>query len=732
MGLAMKLLARGLLAVGLLHAAFVGTQPVGAQAPPEDSAGDGKGSLRRECFDLSLQLIRAEALAEELRAEEVLLRPDEAVGIDSTSKPLSARAELWEQAFDRSSVAGVATGSLLADFLQTARKDEEAAVRAWHEATERSLAFYDKEVPAAEEQVGRSWTSPRKTGEGRTIWGLLTFLSVGAVTAGLLLTLHEARDRIRWRLRALGSRPSLIVLALASAVLACGSAHDSSSQAVTLNPDLLGRLGQGLAGLTGRRDELRRELAATEQANSAASERLRHVMESLRYSRVTYGLQADNPKQKQTIDRVLAAAEHMQEQFRAIRVSARSSARIAAAVEQLNEGLASDRDRLALFIAENRETGRRESLAKLTCSGVSIVAIVVPLTVVRRIRRRRLNEESRMCPRCLKKDTLQIEDAASAEPVDHRQPKARLAVCESCEYDIRENYIREHRLCFPTVGIRYSGKTHWLLILYDKIKKANVMVESKIKKIPSREDARFDQMVEEVLYNRGRTSATVYGLPYPLTFHVNDNDPLGKSRTMVNMFDFAGDLTQFRIDGETQQNEFRRRALLCEGFTLFLDPTQVSREARTSIEAQIRALAEFVEEMHAMRGIPMEKPIDLPIAVCVSKIDLLVNQNPMGTQAVPFVAKLRETMGLTPNLRLVHERSQLTAMALPQMFPGWNIERELSENFGGRYMFFPSSSVGLEEHELGVDNFSDRSLAPFGSLEPLLWLLHMHGYCVMR
>lgn len=89
-------------------------------------------------------------------------------------------------------------------------------------------------------------------------------------------------------------------------------------------------------------------------------------------------------------------------------------------------------------------------------------------------------------------------------------------------------------------------------------------------------------------------------------------------------------------------------------------------------------------------------------------------------------------MGLTPNLRLVHERSQLTAMALPQMFPGWNVERELSENFGGRYMFFPSSSVGLEEHELGVDDFSDRSLAPFGSLEPLLWLLHMHGYCVMR
>jgi hypothetical protein len=66
------------------------------------------------------------------------------------------------------------------------------------------------------------------------------------------------------------------------------------------------------------------------------------------------------------------------------------------------------------------------------------------------------------------------------------------------------------------------------------------------------------------------------------------------------------------------------------------------------------------------------------------------------------------------------------------MFPGWNVERALRESFGGRYMFFPMSAVGLEGAELGVEDLSRRTIAPCGMIEPLLWLLHMHGYCVLH
>jgi hypothetical protein len=190
-------------------------------------------------------------------------------------------------------------------------------------------------------------------------------------------------------------------------------------------------------------------------------------------------------------------------------------------------------------------------------------------------------------------------------------------------------------------------------------------------------------------------------------------------------------LDQFTIEGDADANEFRRRALLSEGFALFLDPAQVMRTTTDSIDSQIRCLQQFTEELHAMCGIPSEQPIDLPIAVCVSKIDLLVSHNPLGTEAVSLIRELRETMGGTPSLKLIEQRSQLIARALPRIFPGWGVERDLRESFGGRYMFFPMSAVGLEESELGIDDLAERQVTPFGTLEPLLWLLHMHGYRVL-
>ena len=39
--------------------------------------------------------------------------------------------------------------------------------------------------------------------------------------------------------------------------------------------------------------------------------------------------------------------------------------------------------------------------------------------------------------------------------------------------------------------------------------------------------------------------------------------------------------------------------------------------------------------------------------------------------------------------------------------------------------------VGLEESELGVTSLANRTIAPFGVVEPILWLLHMHGYCML-
>ena len=43
-------------------------------------------------------------------------------------------------------------------------------------------------------------------------------------------------------------------------------------------------------------------------------------------------------------------------------------------------------------------------------------------------------------------------------------------------------------------------------------------------------------------------------------------------------------------------------------------------------------------------------------------------------------------------------------------------------------MFFPMTPVGLDRP--GETNLASRIIAPVGTLEPLLWLLHMNGYRV--
>jgi hypothetical protein len=81
-------------------------------------------------------------------------------------------------------------------------------------------------------------------------------------------------------------------------------------------------------------------------------------------------------------------------------------------------------------------------------------------------------------------------------------------------------------------------------------------------------------------------------------------------------------------------------------------------------------------------------------------------------------------------LEVIQSRSDLVEEMLPLMFTGADIRRIVEGYFGKQVMFFPMSSVGLFEHELGIKDLSRRTIAPYGVAEPLIWLLHMHGYCV--
>ena len=489
---------------------------------------------------------------------------------------------------------------------------------------------------------------------------------------------------------------------LAAACGAWAAPPDGAAGAAT-TADKSGSRGTLAETLQVERDTLKHRLEDQQQANAAARDDLEEALRGFRHARAAFALRPETEKEKKHVAEAEARAEKIQKSFRELRISARITAGALKEAEQTEKELASEQSGLDGFVVGTRETAFRQGLIRIGASLLFILGAVVPFSLVRRRRRRERIEQSRKCPRCLNKDTLEFVTPTSDREFDEGQTMFRLKECNYCRYEIRENYIDENRLCFPTVGIRSSGKTHWLLMLYDQIKNSNIPVASAIRKIPSREDQRFDELVQRLLYAGGHLDPTVYGLPHPLTFHVNDADRHGANKSMVNLFDYSGEMRRFEIDTD----EFRRRALLCEGFTLFLDPTQASEGIAGLIASQIDCLSKFAEEMHAIRGLPAEVP-DRPADRRLRFQDRSAGEQELdehpGHSAGHRAARDDDQKGQP----LAHPRAlQLCAMAMTQMFPGWNVERSLRENFGGRYMFFPMSAVGLEEAELGVEDLSE-------------------------
>jgi hypothetical protein len=166
---------------------------------------------------------------------------------------------------------------------------------------------------------------------------------------------------------------------------------------------------------------------------------------------------------------------------------------------------------------------------------------------------------------------------------------------------------------------------------------------------------------------------------------------------------------------------------------LFLDPTQVQGlGGRYHLDAQIQALAAFHEEMREMRGLDVGTVIRVPVAVCISKLDLLTRYSPLSGGARKWLRSVRTSLARPVTLAEIRHRSELCEQVLPLLFPGWKLVRALEDNFGASFMFFPMTPVGLEEDELGVEDLAQRTFAPVGILEPILWLLYMHGFCVFQ
>lgn len=103
-------------------------------------------------------------------------------------------------------------------------------------------------------------------------------------------------------------------------------------------------------------------------------------------------------------------------------------------------------------------------------------------------------------------------------------------------------------------------------------------------------------------------------------------------------------------------------------------------------------------------------------------------------QVTGFFEKLRKTDpgDHAPTLKTVSARSDALQALWEDIWPGWKIATLVKDEFRGPHQFFPLTPIGLEhgndtESELGKADLRKRTLAPFGLLEPLLWLMYVNG-----
>jgi hypothetical protein len=554
----------------------------------------------------------------------------------------------------------------------------------------------------------------------RWLWVCGTF----AMAMLIALYAHDRRHQFRRLLWVRKTRFAIVLIALVCLI------------AIPTVPALLAFLfgnqvyesiaAMGAGGKQSPRNALAEEIAKLEQKRADSQKTLEGTKES----------KAAEQNRKQAIAAAFGPDSKIAPQWSSDRQLAQDLAAGRALQERVAEKIKADSAKTKDLESKIKSHGL--SVASLQWEqrliGGGLGAVMLALTggtgvALGRLIRQRKQRVAQTCPRCTAVGKLKAVPAATAEGSDHNLEEVRCANVirddpyEECGFQFFSQYRDYAKLSFPTLGVAASGKTHALTMVYRELNQGRYPEGVHFEKIKSTGSDAFDQLVDRILGHRIETSATIADrLPHPLVFNFRDRDPFGTSDIIVNIFDYAGAITV-----ERSLSDFdRRRALRANGFLFFLDPMAPS-------ENQSAGLNSFRQDLRVLRKLRAGRRIHTPVALCLTKIDLLINAPyaRTGNAINDFYSELNriDQSATTLSLDLIRRRSDHVAQLRDVIWPNWEIERQVRGLFGERFMFFPMTPVGL--NELGEKDLNKRTINPYGILEPLLWLLHMNGYPVL-
>lgn len=351
---------------------------------------------------------------------------------------------------------------------------------------------------------------------------------------------------------------------------------------------------------------------------------------------------------------------------------------------------------------------------------------------------------SKVCPRCFELGTL------VQAPEDKNLLQCISEFCKENNFRLPKRFQSFAKLSFPMIGCGSSGKTHWLLNIYSMNRKGTISTKKnaalyKIDVIDNKEFNKRERALAEQHSDGASVQPTLATATPPLIFSLKDNKnlPLGfsdalRSRGLSLFFDYAGEV---RLDRYKLTQEMISRS---SGIVYLLDVMNVDKSQidftnwknnrmdnlliNNNNDTQYQT-DEIVGKTYAdfviARNLTEPNPLDLPVAICLSKIDLLPFQGPLkGPYGKKFLKELENCKHPANkwSLSIIMDRSDIIRNYLPLIFANKGMIEIFDQKFGSNYMFFPVANRGLDPDL----SFGD----PFGVMEPLLWLQHMHGFNV--
>lgn len=299
-----------------------------------------------------------------------------------------------------------------------------------------------------------------------------------------------------------------------------------------------------------------------------------------------------------------------------------------------------------------------------------------------------------------------------------------LRVCPDCGFEMEAGELLRELLPVTIIGSSGCGKSNFIAVMIDQLRSQMCKVYG-CTLYPTGGDRTMDYYAREYrrpLYEQGVCVPTteqedINPLTYTLLF-ADEKGKGGSKSVGLAFYDSCGK----KLENQHDMSAHNRSLYSSGGILFLLDPSQLPliKEARKAGKMPIVAsdtqelLLRMVHLIRTGLSVPDGKKIDIPIAVCLTKLDTLSPHLDPASLVGDSTRHLSRPMLNAADL----SGCNLEVQSLFESWGGGEIVRHVRSQFAN-YSFFGISSLGGQP---GSQNEVVR-VNPHRVLDPLLWLL---------